>query len=158
MRKLATPLIVVVACVGVVTFGGAQRSEGSSGRTLRLFEHDAQNNAAGFGNKLGEPLVWSGDLFDRKGGRHLGRMGGLCSTAGTAPHGDLVCHFTYNLPGGQIAAQALWDTAALLAGKPVPFAITGGTGIYRGAHGEGTEVVLPGAADYSDSMMTLKVF
>jgi hypothetical protein len=44
--------------------------------------------------------------------------------------------FTFSLPGGQIAAQLLTTPGP----APKPFAVTGGSGDYRNARGEGTLV------------------
>jgi hypothetical protein len=47
-----------------------------------------------------------------------------------------------SLAGGQIASQALFDSADLFGGKTLTAAITGGSGIYRNAKGDGTVQLL----------------
>ena len=109
------------------------------------FEHDTQQGVVDSNEKgptPGDRFIWSGDLFDHKGGKKLGRTGGICETIGTSPHNDSFCTASFFLAGGQIIAQGLSDTADLFGGKLVSWAaIVGGTGIYRSAHGSSTVVV-----------------
>lgn len=51
------------------------------------------------------------------------------------------------LARGQITTQGLFDSAVVFGGEILAFAITGGTGIYRSVHGEGTVEDLPNQID-----------
>jgi hypothetical protein len=148
MRKRAAFGAVLAIFLGVVGFsvigpaGGATSATALHGRTIRLYEHDTQQAPIDVGEKGASPgdrFFWSGDLFDRKGGTNVGRTGGVCETTGTAPHNDSLCTASFVLPGGQIITQGISNTADLFGGKTIPWAaITGGTGIYRNAHGYST--------------------
>ena len=104
----------------------------------------------------GDRFIWSGELFDRKGGKKVGRTGGDCENTGTAPHNDSLCTASFMLAGGQIITQGLSDTAALFGGKIIPWAaITGGTGIYRNAHGSSTVAVPVDVPNQTDADFVL---
>jgi len=145
MRKRDAFGAVVAIVLGFVGFsavgpaGSATSATSIRGRTIRLFEHDTQQANIDLGDKgdsPGDRFIWSGDLFDRKGGKNVGRVGGNCETASTGAHAESVCTGNFRLAGGQIIAQGISDTAALFGGKTVTWAaIIGGTGIYRNAHG-----------------------
>jgi len=145
VTAFGTVLAVVLGVVGFYAVGPAGSTTSATsihGRTIRLFEHDTQQGQIDLGDKGASPgdrFVWSGDLFDRKGGKKVGRTGGICETTGTAPHNDSLCTASFVLAGGQIITQGLSDTADLFGGKVIPWAaIVGGTGIYRSAHGSST--------------------
>ena len=128
--------------------------------TLVLFEHDNEQHVVDVGEPgpgPGDQFTFAGDLFDRPGGAFLGTVAGLCTTlTGNDKAGQQACGATFNLPGGQIAAQGLVDTAALFGrGEPAPHYITGGTGIYRDARGDATVQVPPGVP--TDANVVLNV-
>jgi hypothetical protein len=53
---------------------------------LRFFEHDTQQASLDLGDKgesPGDVFVYSGDLFNRKGGKNVGRAAGQCETMST---------------------------------------------------------------------------
>jgi hypothetical protein len=155
MRRVvygAVTAVLVAVAVGVTVYllRGADTD-----KTIWLFEHDTQQAAnldlGERGTGPGDVFVFAGDLFDRKGGRKLGRIGGHATTTSGNPTtpGETLFTMTFVLDGGQIEAQGLFDPA-LFSGKTLPFAITGGTGDYRDARGEGTAQVpvdVPGQTD-----------
>ena len=59
------------------------------------------------------------------------------------------CIATAELPRGQITTQALLTFSEETEGKPEEFAITGGTGRYRTAHGE---VIVREVSETEDSL------
>jgi len=92
---------------------------------------------------LGAPGFSQGDefilhdlVFTSDGGTQVGRDGGMCVIFDvTVPESN--CTVTYALPHGEITVQFL--------NSPPPtklVAVTGGTGMYRGARGQGTLVEL----------------
>jgi len=162
VRKRAAFGALLAIALGVVGFyaispaGSAPRRAGNAtsirARTIRVYEHDTAQNQIGKGDNLGDRFIYSGDLFDRKGGKNLGRVGGDCETMSAGPHGETVCTGNFMLPGGQIITQGLFDTAGLFGGgKTLPWAITGGTGIYRNARGYGTVLVPPDVPSLADA-------
>jgi len=151
MRKRAAfgaVLAIVLRVVGLYVIGPAGSATNATpirGRTIRVFEHDTQQANIDLGDKgtsPGDRFIWSGDLFDRKGGKNVGRVGGNCETASTGAHAESVCTGNFILAGGQIIVQGISNTADLFGGKNVTWAaIIGGTGIYRTARGYSTVVV-----------------
>jgi hypothetical protein len=148
MRKLpvaATVLAIGLAMVGfsiVGLEGGA-----TAGTELRLFIHDTQQAQLDLGDKgdsVGDRYIFSGDVFDHEGGTKVGRVGGFCDAVSKRANGEGedVCIVHYGLARGQLMAAFIGDNAALFGGTPLPFSITGGTGIYRDAQGDGTVTVL----------------
>jgi hypothetical protein len=158
MRRWAALGAVLAIVLGVVALDAARQATNAAsfrGRTIRLYEHDTQQAQLDLGDKgesPGDRFLYSGDLFDRKGGRNLGRVGGNCETVSTGAHAETVCTGNFVLAGGQIITQALFDTADLFAkGKTVPWAVIGGTGIYRNAQGSGTVQVPPDVPNETDA-------
>ena len=156
MRRWSAFGAILAIVVGLGAFdavGHATDARSILGRTFRVYEHDTAQNQIGKGDTLGDRFIYSGDLFDRKGGKFLGRVGGDCETMSTGAHGETVCTGNFTLPGGQIITQGLFDTAGLFGGgKTLPWAITGGTGIYRNAHGYGTVLVPPDVPNLADAI------
>jgi hypothetical protein len=158
MRKWTAFGAVLTIALGVVGFDAVSRASHANstpGRVLRVYEHDtaqAQIDLGEKGDSPGDIFIYSGDLFDRKGGRNRGRVGGECETMSTGAHAETVCTGNFRLPDGQIITQGLFDTAALFArGETVPWAITGGTGIYRNARGYGTVEVPQDVPNLTDA-------
>ena len=82
---------------------------------------------------LGDELVFHDQLFS--GGRHVGDEAGSCVLVDVTKAPLANCSDVVRLPGGSITAQ-------FLNGQPPhkQLAITGGTGIYDAAGGDGTLV------------------
>jgi hypothetical protein len=83
---------------------------------------------------LGDMVVFHDQLFSH--GQHVGDTAGSCVVVGLAPDFPNNCSAVFQVPGGDITAQ--FTTAPGPGGKPI--ALTGGTGNYRNAGGEGTLV------------------
>ncbi|HEY0397495.1 MAG TPA: hypothetical protein VGF00_03865 [Acidimicrobiia bacterium] len=159
MRKITMfggAAAVTIVTVGALTIGTAA---GTPVRTLRLYEHDthqAQLDLGDKGDSPGDRFIYSGDLFDRKGGKNIGRAGGNCETVSTgAAHAESVCTVNLILAGGELTGQGMANTAELFGGKTVPFAITGGTGVYRNARGTGTVTVPTDVPNLADANFVL---
>ena len=137
---------VVAAALAASTFTVAASVGSEDAPTIRLFDHDTSQANLDLGAKgasPGDQFVFAGDVFDRKGGTKLGRTAGYCMTVSAS---EVFCAHNFVLPGGQIAIQSLFDSSALFGGKTLRIPITGGTGIYRNARGDGT-VQLPNQTD-----------
>jgi allene oxide cyclase-like protein len=148
MWALAVVAVVAVASANVgfsiLESGGRARSAGSE---LRFFTHDTEQAWLDLGDKgesLGDRLVFAGDAFDREGGTKVGRLAGFCETVSrdAAGRGETFCAASLDLARGQLMSSLFGDTAAFFGGTPLPFAITGGTGAYRHAQGDGTITVV----------------
>jgi hypothetical protein len=84
---------------------------------------------------LGDEIVTHDQLFSH--GRHVGDDALSCVIVAVPPDITLAnCTGVFRLPGGTIAFQ----TTAIPGPKPKDLAVTGGTGIYRNAGGDGTLV------------------
>jgi hypothetical protein len=129
--------------------------------TLVLFEHDTFQHQADVGSRgpgPGDQFLFAGDVFDRPGGMFLGTASGTCATlTGDDKAGQSACNTTFNLAGGQIVVQGVADTHGLFTGATVPFSIVGGTGIYQGAHGDGTIQVPPDVPNQADANFVLNI-
>jgi hypothetical protein len=152
MQKLGITAILAVGtalALGGATLASGQNrndsSENQSQHRFTVYAPTAANRIAflpvtegTFG--LGNRVVFSDDLFTKKGGASLGIDGGVCTVVRVADAaqqtGTLECHITFSLPHGQITTQELHTlTNGELRGTQ-PGAITGGTGKYRGAKGQ----------------------
>jgi hypothetical protein len=131
--------------------------------TLRFFEHDTQQASLDLGTPgtgPGDQFFYAGDLFDHAGGTKVGHTAGECATfSGNATAaGDVLCTGTFVLDRGQITVQGLFDNAALFGrGETLPWAIVGGTGIYRNARGDGTVEVPVNVPNQTDFNAVLNV-
>lgn len=151
-RTVALTAAVVAAAVVALT-GSAQAAP--HGRPISLHEHDTQQASIDLGDPgpgIGDLFLFAGDVFDHHGGKKLGTARGSCTTVSgdAAAPGDLSCDLVFVLADGQIRAGGLFDTTALFGGATLPLAVTGGTGRYRDARGDGTGRVppeVPGATD-----------
>jgi hypothetical protein len=116
-----------------------------SGTTLRFFEHDTQQTAL----DLGDRGTSSGDAH----------IGGQCSTiiANATDPGELFCNGILVFNRGQITIQGLFDGAAFFGGRNVVFSITGGTGTYRDAHGDGTVQLPPDVPHRTNANFVLRL-
>ncbi len=92
-----------------------------------------------------------------KGEPKVGRAAGTYTTLSTGPSGEVMCAINFSLPGGQISAQGLSVTAEEFGGTTVSFPITGGTGDYRHARGEGTVQVPQDVPNLADANFVLRL-
>jgi hypothetical protein len=148
MASIALPVVVPTTAVADTNFV--------------FFEHDTQQNFVDSGNpgpSPGDQFLFAGDAFDRPGGTFLGTIAGVCTTiSGDEKAGNTSCSATFSLADGQIVVQGLADTGALLGrGETCPLAITGGTGLYRNAGGDGSIQVLVDSPNQSDANFVLNV-
>ena len=159
MRKLTILGGVAAATVLTITWISTGPADSASGRVLRLYEHDTQQTQLDLGEKgetAGDLFIYSGDLFNRKGGKNVGRAAGECRTVSTGSvHAESTCTVHMILAGGKIVAEGLFNTADVFGGKTVAFPITGGTGIYRNARGYGTVNVPTDVPNLTDANFLL---
>jgi hypothetical protein len=151
---------VVTAMVAVVLYGtnDAQGADGT--RTLRFYEHDTQQasiDLADPGVSPGDEFLFSGDVFDHKGGTKLGRNGGRCTTMSSDAAGadEVACSAGFVLEGGQIMTGGVFRYTSVFGGETVASPIRGGTGAYRGARGEGTVQVPDDVPNQTDANFLL---
>lgn len=155
----ALTAILVAACAAATACGAPDAPQQ---KTLSIYEHDTQQTNLDLGSpgpSPGDAFVYAGDLFDHQGGTKLGRAGGQVTTTsgGSTKPGDLLLTVTFALAGGQIEATGLFDSTALFSGQTLPIAITGGTGDYREARGDGTVQVPPDVPNQADANFVLNV-
>ena len=145
MRKsivLGGALLVALFVIVSGTLAEADRRTEPRGRphVIRLVERIADepvfDDRGAAGPSVGDRLIFSADLFDRQD-RKVGRDGADCvvvriDRSQPAPLEQQIveCMVTVELPDGQITFQGLAQ------GTENRFAVTGGTGAYRRAHGE----------------------
>jgi len=134
--------VVAIIALGVLIFGSAPAVADGKRKhdSLRLVGTPIQSEFLDLGApgpSLGDEFVFSNVL--RKDGREAGTAHGVCVvTEVVPPYTDFTFHCvaTLSLKRGQITLQGIAELQGL--GDPGPFtwAITGGTGAYRGASGE----------------------
>jgi hypothetical protein len=107
----------------------------------------------------GDQFRFVGDVFDRPGGVFLGTTADVCTTiSGDETGGQTTCRATFNLAGGQIVVDGAVDSAApFVRSDACPLAITGGTGTYRNARGDGTSQLVPNVPNDTDANFVLNV-
>jgi hypothetical protein len=162
MHKTAIfAMFAVAAALAAIIYAIGPNASAKADRTLRLFEHDTQQASLDLGGKGTNPgnlFIYAGDVFDHSGGSKLGRAAGYCMTmSGNAQDaGEVFCTATFVLARGQIMWEGLFDTAALFTrGETLSAPITGGTGIYNGAHGYGTVQLPPEVPNETDANFVL---
>lgn len=157
MRRIVPAALAVLAAGATAVVAAtvtAAPAQGAPQKSLRFYEHDTQQVSVDLGAPgagPGDLFDFAGDLLDHRGGTKLGRTSGACTTTGS----DVLCTVTFVVNGGQISTQGLFDGDALFGGQLLPFAITGGTGVYRGAHGEATVRVPTDVPNQTDAEFVL---
>jgi len=150
MRKVAltgTAAALVLALAGVVTASAASEAAGPStakATTLSFhvvfspFAPIAANNERNPNSPfaLGDEIVFHDQLYAN--GKRVGDELGSCAIASLGPPLEANCSVVFRLPGGNLTGQFV----AVQGPEPREIAVTGGTGRYRSAGGEGTLVEL----------------
>jgi hypothetical protein len=141
--KLAVGGGLVLVTAGVAVSGtSASPVPGADsrkdGEVIRLVAKEVASDFLDLGSSdQGDQIPFTNDLY--RGDKKVGEDGGWCVATRSNDQGYTVqCLGVNSLPGGQIAVQGLvtygpGDDDHKL--DPYQFAITGGTGKYRGARG-----------------------
>jgi hypothetical protein len=104
---------------------------GTSAHTVQLVGHETQHKSIGLGG-FGDEEIFSGNLDKASG--NFGQVGvyaGTLTSVGSVPPLNMAT-VDLQLQCGHITAQGFFDSSK----SPIVHAVTGGTGIYRGARGE----------------------
>jgi hypothetical protein len=160
MRRSALLVTIASTLAAGAIFAVTAAGGSPTAKTIRLYEHDtsqASVDLGAAGESEGDLFVFAGDTFKHKGGAKVGRAAGTCTTVSTGPAGESLCVINFSLKGGQISAQGLALTAEEFGGKTVSFPITGGTGKYRKAHGQGTVQVPQDVPNLADANFVLRL-
>lgn len=150
-------MIAVLAAAGTLTVGmlpAADAANGDRREVIHLFQHDTSQQRLDFGTpglSVGDQFIFGGDVFDRQGGTKLGRTGGHCATSSPT---EILCSAALTINGAQITYAGLAELGPFFSGEPTDFAITGGTGPYRTAHGTLTGRILPAG---TDALITIRL-
>jgi hypothetical protein len=148
MRRLAltgAAAVLVLALGGVVAASAAsQAAEPSTAKATMLTFHVvfspfapiAANNERDPNSPfaLGDEIVFHDRLYAN--GKRVGDELGSCVIASLGPPLEANCSLVIRLPGGDLTGQFI----AVQGPEPREIALTGGTGRYRSAGGEGTLV------------------
>ena len=148
MRKLAltaTAAALVLTLAGVMAASAtSQAAEPSTAKTTTLTFHVvfspfapiAANNERDPNSPfaLGDEIVFHDQLYAN--GKRVGDELGSCVAVSLAPQLSANCSVVFRLPGGNLTGQFV----AVQGPEPREIAVTGGTGRYRSAGGEGTLV------------------
>ena len=131
-------LVAVVACAALATAGAATAlaargasASGTSVHTIHLVAHETQSKSISQGG-LGDETIFYTILDNAADTSQVGFSAGtLTSVTSTVPP-LLAVTDDVQLQGGTITVQGFYEPNM----SPVVQAVTGGTGIYRGARGE----------------------
>lgn len=139
-KALTVTAAALLATMGVMSLATASATQDRditlTLRTTTIQETSLDHEPHGFSQ--GDEFIFADQLF--MGGKAIGLDGGSCTVVHAAgptpgPESHLQCVVTFDLPKGQITAQGMFAMEPL---RRAPFAITGGTGAYRDAGGQGT--------------------
>ena len=127
-----------VACAALATAGaataaaaGGTSASGTSVHTIHLEGHETQHKLISQGG-FGDEEIFSGNLDKTVGNfNQVGIFAGTLTSVGSVPPLNMAT-VDLQLQGGQITVQGFFDSSK----SPIVHAVTGGTGIYRGARGE----------------------
>jgi allene oxide cyclase len=167
MRRLPTIIgagLIAAATVSAiaVTSGTAQAP---AERTLTFVERSSDTGRAladvppltgKFGLVTsGDTLLFKNALLDASGGTKLGSFEARCGflhATRTFTGSRAICDGVYTLGDGTITGSA---AVTFNNGKPITFAVTGGTGAYEGARGSGTTKARSARSPLSDTTIHL---
>ena len=149
MRTKLWALVLAVAVLGFV-LGGAvvslRPASTSAAATsvatthlkflVKFIGQDTFLDLGAPGPSQGDEFILHDLVFTPDGRTQVGHDGGSCVIFDVAKSEEN-CTVTYSLPGGEITVQFLNSPPAAK-----PFAVTGGTGIYRNVRGQGELVEL----------------
>lgn len=130
----AFALVVLTATGGAAQADSERNTDGDDDilrfRAVQVEETEIDLGASGFSQ--GDQIVFGDNL--RRDGRRIGTDGGVCTVVRATGDPEFTCVTTFRLPGGTIATQAHFRVSEL---PRVRLAITGGTGVYDEAEGDG---------------------
>ncbi len=135
-------LVILVLAVASLPASASSSQAGSSAgdekkvEVIRLTAVTIQETELDLGEpgeSLGDQLIFTEDLF--RDGKKVGIDGGVATVVRFEPNVSLTLQFvaTVELPKGEITVQGLHTFTE--EDEPQKFAITGGTGRYKTAHG-----------------------
>ena len=133
--SLAALITVIVAAIALsfshVSVQATPAAQG--GAIVHVVEHAITDTVVDVGPKgdsVGDLLPFANPVFDAADKKQVGTDNGNCirTVVGKAYE----CNWTTFLPGGQITVEGPYYDS----GADSMLAITGGTGLYRNAHGE----------------------
>jgi hypothetical protein len=167
MRR--TPTLLGVALVAAATASAVAVTSGSAqapaGTTLTFVEHELESQSVVadapplntkrqfFGR--GDTAIFPSDVLDATGRTKAGRLAIRCTFEKVTPRfrgSRAICDGAYALKDGQLTIQAY---VTFDPGKPITFAVTGGTGAYAGVHGSGVNTPRTVEGTVSDTVITL---
>jgi len=158
-------LALSIGAVSLVSTAAGTKSDGKHVKILEFTIPTVQEQEVDLepaGPSLGDRFAFSDNVLS--GDRQVGINGGECVVvrlepypvpAGQEPTATTVqCVVTLRLPEGQITLQGL-ITFSAQAGPQFTVAVTGGTGAYRTAHGQG--IVTQGEEEDDPSRLRLEL-
>ena len=129
--KIKTLLPIPIVALALVATSASAHDNGKSFElTGKAIAPPTQIDLGTPGPSTGDQQIISMDVF--KGDKRVGESHVVCTVV---REGIVQCDNVTNLPGGQIVATGL-VTSEQEEQKPFTQAITGGTGVFRNAHGQ----------------------
>ena len=127
--RIAIENIVVIGLLSVAASGVAHTAEHIAKRTFVEHASDVITDIGAKGDSVGDILTFASDVYDETNTKLVGHDNGWCVRTVVGKAWE--CLFTLRLNDGEIATAGPF----LDAGDSM-WAITGGTGAYRGIRGE----------------------
>jgi hypothetical protein len=138
MRKLSVVILMALA-FGSLSLNAAasdkdpKNDNGDEIRVTAVSDQFMQIDARPKGLSVGDYLAFSDELHKHKKGDSVGHLDGVCHVTNVDGHDyRALCIVTATLDDGTITHQGVVESTEAEA----TFAVTGGTGDYRGASGE----------------------
>jgi hypothetical protein len=142
-KKLVAAVISAVAILLVVATSAMGRSSAGSSTTEHFYLRFAGLTSGSPNTKPGATVTARSIVFDKRGGRRLGRTSELCTMTVAAPV-TMQCSISVIMWG----SSSFTVVGGFNPGKtPYRAALAGGTGRYEGAHGALLSQTAKGAAE-----------
>jgi hypothetical protein len=144
-RTLVFSLTLAAATIVGLTASGVPAVAGDRPTTLRFLDTNPRSTDLDLGKRggsAGDMQVFVNDLV--RNGNRIGQIAGSCQVAlFTETRLVVHCSSTATFRDGSLTLQGAFSENPAVGLQRLRFAVTGGTGRYRGAAGEATGEVIP---------------
>jgi hypothetical protein len=145
-KRILAAALTAATSIGLLA---AMPADATSSRTIRYLSTNAQNTDLDLGTpglSAGDQQVFINDAV--RNSKTIGYEAGSCQLVTVGTHRLVAsCHETIVLPGGTLTSEFVFEEDPTQGPVGLTLAITGGTGRYRSASGEGTATFIQNTDD-----------